>query len=244
MDFQSVWTIAMIDFKVFMKKKSVMYSIIALPFSIAIFIPLVVLYAEQNATISLQALFPLNSFSYFFFIILATIIPTVIAAYSFVGEKVEKSLEPLLGTPTTDSEILLGKSLVPLLLSIASIYGSAAVFTVLMEAVTGGTFVYVFFANWTITAILLVAAPLACLLSVELNVIISARVNDIRSAGQLGRLVALPFAGIYFLAEARFISLDTGTLTTICVVLLLADTVLLFVNKSAFRREEILTKWK
>jgi hypothetical protein len=82
------------------------------------------------------------------------------------------------------------------------------------------------------------------MLSVELNVIISARVNDIRSAGQLGRLVALPFAGIYFLAEARFVSLDAKSLLTISAFLLLFDAILFFVNRSAFRREEILTKWK
>ena len=46
----------------------------------------------------------------FIFIILAAIIPTVIGSYSIVGEKIEK-LETLLATPTTDSEILLGKTL-------------------------------------------------------------------------------------------------------------------------------------
>ena len=43
----------------------------------------------------------LDSFS-FFFVIIATIIPTAISSYSIVGEKVEKSLEPLLATPATD----------------------------------------------------------------------------------------------------------------------------------------------
>jgi ABC-type transport system involved in multi-copper enzyme maturation permease subunit len=244
MDFSNVRAVAVNDFNVFRKRKSIMYSIIALPLSISIFIPVAIFCAEKDAAISLQALFPTNSFSYFYFIILATIIPTVVAAYSFIGEKIERSLEPLLGTPLTDSELLLGKSMVPFLLSVASIYGSAAVFMFLMEAFTADKLTYTFFANWLVTAVLLIAAPLACMLSVELNVIISARVNDVRAAGQLGRLVALPFAGIYFLAEARFLSLDTASLTTICVLLLSADAALMLLNKSVFRREEILTKWK
>jgi ABC-2 type transport system permease protein len=45
----------------------------------------------------------------FFFIIGAVSLPVGIAAYSVVGEKVEKSLEPLLTTPLTDGEILMGK---------------------------------------------------------------------------------------------------------------------------------------
>ena len=49
------------------------------------------------------------------FVIASAVLPTAIAAYSIVGEKVEKSLEPLLATPTTDGEILLGKSIAALL---------------------------------------------------------------------------------------------------------------------------------
>jgi ABC-2 type transport system permease protein len=52
----------------------------------------------------------LNSLVYFF-VVLAAILPASIAAYSIVGEKIEKSLEPLLATPTTDGEILLGKTI-------------------------------------------------------------------------------------------------------------------------------------
>ncbi|MDD1771174.1 MAG: pentapeptide repeat-containing protein, partial [Methanomassiliicoccales archaeon] len=35
-----------------------------------------------------------------FFVLIPSIIPTVIASYSFVGEKLNRSLEPLLATPT------------------------------------------------------------------------------------------------------------------------------------------------
>jgi ABC-2 type transport system permease protein len=45
------------------------------------------------------------------FMILPLAIPATIAAYSIVGEKVTRSLEPLLATPITTSELLIGKSL-------------------------------------------------------------------------------------------------------------------------------------
>jgi hypothetical protein len=43
------------------------------------------------------------------FIIVPATLPTIIASYSIVGEKNNRSLEPLLATPTTDGELLAGK---------------------------------------------------------------------------------------------------------------------------------------
>jgi ABC-2 type transport system permease protein len=56
----------------------------------------------------------------YIFVVLATVLPSTIAAHSIVGEKVEKTLEPLLATPTTDGEILLGKGIAAFLPPIIS----------------------------------------------------------------------------------------------------------------------------
>jgi ABC-2 type transport system permease protein len=123
MDLQNVWTVATKDFSIFIKKKSMMYSVILFPLLVSIGLPLVIHYAGmRSGGIPVAALSPLlNAFS-FFFIIGAAVLHTAIASYSLVGEKVEKSLEPLLATPVTDSEILLGKSLAAFLPPMAAIY--------------------------------------------------------------------------------------------------------------------------
>src|SRR5213076_1478161 len=121
--------------------------------------------------------------------------------YSIVGEKVEKSLEPLLATPTTDGEILLGKGISAFLPPIAAIWGGSAVFMVLMDLVTRGTLGYNFFPNWNAGIVLSLVVPPAAIMSVEWNGIISARVSDVRVAMQLGARVALPFGGIYVSGE-------------------------------------------
>jgi ABC-2 type transport system permease protein len=185
----------------------------------------------------------LNAFS-FFFIILATLLPTVLSSYSFLGEKLEKSLEPLLATPATDGELLLGKSLAALLPSIAASYAGAAVFMVFVDGLTSGRLGYLYFPNTTMAVILLLAVPLACTFSVEANVIIASLVGDLRAAQQLGTLASVPFGGVFVLAETNFTSLDATTLLTISVLLLAIDVVLLQVCRATFRREEILTKWK
>jgi hypothetical protein len=81
-------------------------------------------------------------------------------------------------------------------------------------------------------------------LSVEFSVIVSSRVNDVRSANSYGILMLLPLGGIYLAGELGLISLDTTNLFIISGIFLALDVILFFVSTAAFRREEILTKWK
>jgi ABC-2 type transport system permease protein len=92
--------------------------------------------------------------------------------------------------------------------------------------------------------LLLLAMPLACLFSVEVIVLVSSRVTDVRAAQQIGGLVVLPFAGLYVLGEISAVQLTEPTLLDLSGLLLLADLALFYVSRAAFRREEILTQWK
>jgi ABC-2 type transport system permease protein len=92
--------------------------------------------------------------------------------------------------------------------------------------------------------IMLLLAPLGSILSIEFDILISSRVNDVRAAQQLGGIVALPFLGIYILAEASILSLETINLLIISASLVAIDVVLFYISKAVFRREKILTKWK
>jgi ABC-type Na+ efflux pump permease subunit len=241
------WIIAAKDLKVFMRKKYIIYSTVAFPLIISILLPLVVDFAGHRnggsgiPTTELLILLPAFTF---FYIIIAAFLPTAIASYSLVGEKVEKSLEPLLATPTTDGEILLGKSIAAFLPPIAAIYGCATIFMVLMDEVTYSRLGYYYFPNWSVGVVLLLMAPLAAILSIEVSVIISARISDVRAAQQLGALMVLPFAGTYVAGELGLISLDTNNLLIISGILLAVDLFMFYVSRATFRREEILTKWK
>ena len=103
----------------------------------------------------------------FFYVILAGMIPTTIASYTMVGEKVEKSLEPLLATPTTDGEILLGKGIAAFIPPIAAILGGATIFMILMDIVTQSKLGYYYFPNWNAAIVLFLMVPLAAIISVE-----------------------------------------------------------------------------
>ena len=92
--------------------------------------------------------------------------------------------------------------------------------------------------------IMLLLAPLSSILSIEFDILISSRVNDVRAAQQLGGIIALPFAGIYVLAEADILSLEISNLLIISASLVAIDVILFYISEAVFRREKILTKWK
>jgi ABC-2 type transport system permease protein len=243
MDVQSSWAVTRKDFSVFRRKRYVLYSLFAVPLIVSILLPVVLhfLITSKGYPPAGVEIF-LGAFS-FFWVIIAAGIPVSLASYSIVGEKVEKSLEPLLATPMTDGEILLGKSLAAFLPALASTYAGAIIYMVLADLVTYDRLGYLFFPNWTMGAILLIAT-LACLLSVEANIIFSSRINDIRASQQLGFLVILPFAAVYVLSELNIVSYNDTNLLIISAVTIVADVILFYLTKAVFRREEILTKWK
>lgn len=245
MDLQNVWTIASKDLGIFLKKKSILYSTILFPLIAAIGLPIVIEFAGQAVGgIPATALPGVIDAFLFFFIIGAASLPVGIASYSIVGEKVEKSLEPLLSTPMTDSEILLGKSIAAFLPPLLSIYAGATIFAVFINAITRGQLGYFYFPNATMAVLLFVMVPLVCLLSVEVLILVSARANDVRAAQQFGGVLVFPFVVIYVAGETGIINLNTTNLLLISVAILAIDVLLFYLSRGTFQREEILTKWK
>jgi ABC-type Na+ efflux pump permease subunit len=238
MRLQKSWIIANKDFNVFLKKKRILYTLIILPLLLSVGLPLATTGAAETAGIIVL----LNAFSYFY-IILAYILPSTLASYSILGEKLEQSLEPLLATPTTDSELLFGKVITSFLPCVGIIYAGSVIFMVLSDLFSYNTIGYLFFPNWSMAFILLLAVPLSAVLSIQLNVIISSKVNDVRTANQLGMILFIPFIAVYILLETNVVSLNVINLLAISVILLAADAVLFYINKATFNRDAILTKW-
>jgi ABC-2 type transport system permease protein len=245
MNLAKSWIVTAKDLKSFLRKRTVLYTAVILPILISVLFPLVIEISKRKGEgVSPAALPPLLNAFAFFYVIIPAIVPTPIASYSIVGEKIEKSLEPLLATPTTDGEILLGKFLAAFLPAIVATYVGATIFMTLMDSVTYGKLGYLYYPNWSFALILLVLAPLSATISVEVSVIASSRVNDVRAASQLGGIMFLPFLGIYFAGETGLVQLDTTNLLIIAGALALVAVVLFRISTATFRREEILTKWK
>jgi hypothetical protein len=92
--------------------------------------------------------------------------------------------------------------------------------------------------------VLLILVPLASILAIESSIMISSRVNDVRSAQQYSGLLVIPFAALYVLGEIRSFTFSVVNLLIIAVVLIFIDFTFFFLSTKIFNREEILTKWK
>ncbi|HXT34295.1 MAG TPA: hypothetical protein VN837_01850, partial [Chloroflexota bacterium] len=107
-----------------------------------------------------------------------------------------------------------------------------------------GTLHYRVYPNATIAVILLVLVPLVSLFSVGVNVLISSRANDVRTAQQMGAVIpALPLGAIYVLTETGVISLSIPTLWFMAAVLAVLDGLTIYATLRTFRRDQILTAW-
>jgi ABC-2 type transport system permease protein len=161
-----------------------------------------------------------------------------------VGEKVEKSLEPLLATPVSDGEILLGKSIAAFLPSILSIWAGASIFMATTDLQTYSSLSFYYFPNWNAVIMLFLLAPLAAITSIELAVIISSRVTDVRGANQFASLMFVPFMVVFVAAIEGVFPFSISNLLVFSLFLVVVDIALFRLSRSVFKREDILTKWK
>jgi ABC-2 type transport system permease protein len=242
MNLETAFTIAAKELRVLSRKKSIFAYIIIVPLLLTVAFSSIIqnqVAAGNSSTLSLG----LDSLT-FFFVVLAAMLPSSIAAYSVVGEKIEKSLEPLLATPTTDGEVLLGKSIAAFVPPILSIWAGASIFMAAMDYITHNLLSYYYFPNWNSGVMLLLLAPLAAVFSIELTVIVSSRVSDVRSANQIGLLMFVPFMAFFFLGAEGIVTFGIDNLLILSGIVLISDLALSFLSTSTFNREEILTKWK
>jgi ABC-2 type transport system permease protein len=178
------------------------------------------------------------------FMIIPVAIPGAIAAYSVVGEKATRSLEPLLATPITTLELLVGKCLAAVIPAVIATYGAYGIFAlgawiILANPVMLG---FLFEARWLVAIILV--GPLLALMAVTFSLMVSSRVNDPRVAEQVSTVVIVPvLAGLFGQIAGVFVLNITIVLLT-AAILAAVDALMFYLATRLFQRESILTRWK
>ncbi len=171
-------------------------------------------------------------------------IPTVTASYSFVGEKVNKSLEPLLATPVTDFELLAGKAGSIFVISMGATWLSFIVAVVMVNILTEPTLGYYPLPNAYWLAGVLLLAPGMCFMSIMANVIISSRVNDVRVSQQIGGVLILPVLLFFFFSLTGMLPSEVLPMLVFSGMVFVADAAIFRLSMAVFEREEILVNWK
>ncbi len=165
------------------------------------------------------------------------------AGHSLVGEKLGRSLEPLLASPLTTMELLIGKVIGALIPSLAVMGLTFGVYLlgigILAEPGVLGAMV-------DPRTLLLVCGlgPLASLVALQVGVLVSARVNDPRTAQQFGALLILPLTGLFMAQIAGAFVLTTEMILLLFLALLAIWVLLLALGVRLFDRETILTRWQ
>lgn len=178
------------------------------------------------------------------FLMMPVMIPITIAAYSIVGEKSTRTLEPVLATPITTLELLAGKSLAGILPAVGVTFLSYGVFLigVYFLAFSPAVMYQLLEPLWLLA--IFAIGPLLSLTAVSLAVMISSRVNDPRVAEQLSSLVMLPILGLFMAQSFGVLQLNQTMVVWGVLGLALLDAILLYFAIQLFQRETILTRWK
>jgi ABC-2 type transport system permease protein len=177
------------------------------------------------------------------FMILPISIPVTIAAYSIVGEKTTRSLEPLLATPITTAELIAGKALAAMLPAVAATWLGYIIYAIAIRfLVSDAVYRHVLDASWLLA--IFVVGPLLTMLSVSVSIMVSSRVSDPRVAEQLSTVVILPLILAVVGQSIGLFILNRQIVLIAAVVIALVDALLLYLVVRIFQRENILTRWK
>lgn len=175
--------------------------------------------------------------------ILPVVIPVTIAAYSIVGEKTSRSLEPLLATPITTEELVIGKVIAAVVPAVLATWLAYAIYLLGARLmVPANIFAYLIEPMWLLA--ILVVSPLLTLLAVAVALMISSRTSDPRVAEQLSGLVVLPLLLLIVGQSVGFVLVNQRVIIIIGVVAAVLDALLLYFSIKVFQRETILTRWK
>jgi ABC-type Na+ efflux pump permease subunit len=177
-----------------------------------------------------------------FFLIIPVMASSVVASDSFAGEKERKTIEALLATPITDSELFLGKILVSFVPSMLVTGASFILYTVTVDLLTYNLFGRLLLPNLEWIMLIFGLTPTIALTSIGLTVLISARVKGFREAQQISAVLVVPIIAM-LLAQASgamiFGFLMVGVLTA---VFLLFNILLFRLGVRFFRRDKILSQ--
>src|SRR5256714_2852284 len=165
------------------------------------------------------------------------------AIYSVIGEKASRTLEPLLATPVGVGDLLFAKSLASTVPSVIVTWAAYGIYLATVMSLGSRAAVNAVTApRWILAIIVLV--PLLTLLSVNLGILISTRVNDVRVAQQIGGLVVVPIVGLGIAQVTGRVVLDNCAFLQLTIVLILLDVAVVWLARLRLPRENILVRWR
>jgi len=169
-------------------------------------------------------------------------ISLVIALETFVGEKERRSLEPLLSTPLTNTELYIGKTLAAMIPPLMASFGGMMVY--LLSLLSGQL-------AWRPQAMLVIQifmlTIVQALVMVTGAVVVSSQATSTRAANLLASFIIIPMTLLInaesimmFLAPDAISPYGIGSLWAVLVGMCVVVVLFLRIGNTIFNREELL----
>ena len=178
------------------------------------------------------------------FLVTPIFLPILMAAQSIGGERERRTLEPLLATPVSTAEVILGKSLAAVLPSLAITWVAAALLCGGLDLLTLGRVQHLPLPDGSWLFGCLVLSPLLALFGNAMAVVVSARVLDPRAAQNIAAMTVMPLLGLVAGQLAGKVSLGPRFYFAFAAGAALADVLLFVLAVKWFDRERLLTRWR
>ena len=226
------------EFQEYRRNRFIIYTMGTLPL-IFTALPVITLFSISN-TAPPSVVRTQVAITLLLLLVIPVVLPATIAAYSVIGERDQGTLEPLLTTPISREEFLLGKSLAATIPTVGVAY---VFFIVLVVAIRLGASSVVAHAVWQPSWFLaeLLFAPLLAAWSVWVGTAISARSSDVRVAQQLGTLASLPALVLPLLMSLQVFKPTATVAVVIAVALAVIDVGAWRIVSKMFDRERLIT---
>ena len=182
----------------------------------------------------------LNNIMPAFFLIIPTMVSSVMAASSFVGEKEKRSLETLLYSPLSLKQLFQSKIMAGFSVGMAVSYISFVAMLLAVELevffLTGGLIMPA--ASWL--AILLLIAPAISFAAIAVTVRGSAKARTIEEAQQRAVFLVFPIIALVIGQFTGIILINAGLLWGVGIVLAVLDGLLVKGAAGSFTYEKLL----
>jgi ABC-type Fe3+/spermidine/putrescine transport system ATPase subunit len=220
------------------RNRFVIGTMTALPL-LLVTLPIIQLFLA-NASVDSSRLKSHIGLSLLYMLVIPVTMPSVLSAYSVVGEREQGTLEPVLTTPIRREEFLTAKALaafVPVLVIAYAVFGiflgAAALFAhpVIVSAIYAGSHVLV----------QLLFTPLLAGWAIWVGIAVSTRSTDVRVAQQLSVVGSFPPLIIVALMSLNVITESTALAIGLAAALLAFDLLAWRVVARMFDRERLVT---
>lgn len=252
--FKMLFKVTLKDMRENMKNKQISLVMILLPASFTIMIPLLLIVLPlklMSPEDLLEAgmlvpglegaeaylVYNWNTIILPFFVMVPLAITMSISSDSWAGEKERRTAESLLLLPLTDEELFLAKVLASLIPGLVITWACGITLTFIIDITMYPYLGYAFLPNASWLFHQLVLTPILAFFSIFINVWISYRSKDTKSAQQMGGLVFLVFIG--FLVGG-FLGVITFLTYVITIILGVIDFIFIYISPKVFSRERIM----